>query len=154
MSKGTVLIGIILLGIVALAVINVTQHVQNGNELDYYLLEETTEAAMIDAVDLAYYQNTGGIIRMDREKFCESFLRRFAENINSARDYDIKIFDLNETPPKVSIQIDAGTVATFTALRGEDAGVTQSARITNKIDAILETKYIEDRLLGEVTSDN
>lgn len=145
MSKAMALIGIIILGILSLWIINITQHVQNGNELDYYLLEETTEAAMIDAVDLAYYKYSGGIIRMDREKFVESFLRRFAESINDSRDYDIKIFDLNEMPPKVSIQIDAGTVATFQG---------QAARITNKIDAILETKYNEDRLLGAVNYDD
>ena len=33
-----------------------TQQFQQGNELDYYLLEETTEAAMLDAVDIAYYR--------------------------------------------------------------------------------------------------
>ena len=141
MSKGITLVGIIILGIFALAVINLTQHVQNGNELDYYLLEETTEAAMIDAVDLAYYRYSGGIIRMDREKFVESFLRRFAANINTSRTYDIKIFDVNETPPKFSIQIYSGTIATFNA---------EQARITNKIDAILETKYNEKRLLRDV----
>jgi len=145
MSKAMALIGIIILGVLALFVINITQHVQNGNELDYYLLEETTEAAMIDAVDLAYYRYSGGIIRMDREKFLESFIRRFAENINSSRDYKVKIIDLNETPPKVSIQIDAGTVATFDS---------QQAMIRNKIDAILETKYVEDRLLGDVNYDD
>jgi len=145
MSKAMALIGIIILGVLALFVINITQHVQNGNELDYYLLEETTEAAMIDAVDLSYYRYSGGIIRMDREKFVESFVRRFAENINSSRDYKVKIIDLNETPPKVSIQIDAGTVATFDS---------QKAMIRNKIDAILETKYVEDRLLGDVNYDD
>ena len=120
------------------------------NILDYYLLEETTEAAMIDSVDLAYYQSSGGAVRIDREKFVESFLRRFAASINANRTYDIKIFDLNEMPPKVSIQIDAGTIATFRAQGDENAS---RAVITNKIDAILETKYEEDRLLGEVVSD-
>ena len=56
MSKAMVLIGITILVIFALGIINVTQHVQNGNELDYYLLEETTEAAMLDAIDMAYYR--------------------------------------------------------------------------------------------------
>lgn len=141
MNKALTIVGIIILGILALFVINITQQFQNGNELDYYLLEETTEASMIDAVDLAYYRSSGGTLRMDREKFVESFLRRFAEQINTSRNYRIRIIDLNEIPPKVSVQVDSSTIATFDA---------QTVGITNKIDAILETKYYEDRVLGEV----
>ena len=142
MSKGMVIVGIIILGILALFVINVTQQFQQGNELDYYLLEETTEAAMTDAVDLAYYRQSGGILRMDREKFVESFLRRFAENINASRDYHIRIIDLNEIPPKVSVEVNSNTIATF-----DD----KSASIQNRIDAILETKYNEKRVVGEIS---
>ncbi len=140
MSKGMALVGIIILGVLTLAVVNIVQNYQTGNELDYYLLEETTEAAMLDAVDSSYYR-VGGVIRMDREKFLESFVRRFAQNVNRDRNYKIRILDLNETPPKVSIQVGSSTVATFA---GEDFD------IVNKIDAILETKYEEDRLLKEV----
>lgn len=134
------IVAIIIIGIFTLAIINVTQNFQNGNELDYYLLEETTESAMIDAVDLSYYRNSG-LIRMDREKFLESFLRRFAQNVSASRNYKIKIIDLNETPPKVSVQVDSNTVATFDS---------QTAGISNKIDAIIETKYEEDRILKDV----
>lgn len=141
MNKAMTIVGIIILGVLTLAIINIVQHVQNSNELDYYLLEETTEAAMLDAVDLGYYRYSGGIIRMDREKFLESFMRRFAANVNASRNYRIRIIDLNETPPKVSIQVDSNTVATFAA---------ETAGLTNKIDAILETKYMEDRLVKEV----
>ena len=141
MSKGMAIVGIIILGVIALFVINITQQFQNGNELDYYLLEETTEAAMLDAVDIAYYRQSGGTLRMDREKFTESFLRRFAANINASRNYRIRIIDLNEIPPKVSVQVDSSTIATFNA---------ETVGITNKIDAILETKYAEDRLVREI----
>ena len=141
MSKGMTLVGIIILGVLTLAVVNIVQNYQTGNELDYYLLEETTEAAMLDAVDTSYYR-LSGILRMDREKFLESFVRRFAENVNRDRNYKIRILDLNETPPTVSVQVGSSTVATFA---GEDFD------IVNKIDAILETKYDEDRLLEEVT---
>lgn len=139
MSRGMAIVGIIILGVLTLAAVNIIQNYQSGNELDYYLLEETTEAAMLDAVDTGYYR-TSGIIRMDREKFLESFVRRFAESV-TINDYQIKIIDLNETPPKVSIQIGTSTVASF-------AG--ENFDIVNKIDAILETKYEEDRLLKEV----
>ena len=140
MSKGMALVGIIIIGVLTLFVVNIVQNYQTGNELDYYLLEETTEAAMIDAVDTSYYR-LNGVLRMDREKFVESFVRRFAENVNRDRNYKIRILDLNETPPKVSVQIGSNTVDTFA---GEDFD------IVNKIDAILETKYKEKRLLKEV----
>lgn len=140
MSKGMIITGIIIIGILTLGVVNIIQNYQSGSELDYYLLEETTEAAMIDAVDPSYYRLTG-IIRMDREKFLESFVRRFAENVNDDREYKVRVIDLNETPPKVSIQIGSSTVATF-------AG--DNFDIVHKIDAILETKYDENRLLKEV----
>ena len=143
MSRAMVLVGLIVLGIFALAIVNVVNNVQTGNELDYYLLEETTEAAMLDAVDMSYYRMTG-IVRMDREMFLESFTRRFAENVDVTRTYDIRVIDLNETPPKVSIQVDSNTVASF---RSDKAG------IRNKIDAILETKYVEDRALEEAVKD-
>lgn len=142
MSKGMTLVGIIILGVLTLAVVNIVNNYQTGNELDYYLLEETTEAAMIDAVDVGYYRSSGGILRMDREKFVESFVRRFAESVNRERNYKIRILDLNETPPKVSVQVGSNTVATFA---GEDFD------IVNKIDAILETKYNENRLVEQVT---
>ena len=141
MNKAMTIVGIIILGILALFVINITQQFQQGNELDYYLLEETTEAAMLDAVDLAYYRQSGGTIRMDREKFTESFLRRFASSINASRNYRIRIIDLNEIPPKVSVQVDSSTIATFDA---------ETIGITNKLDAILETKYDEKRLVRQI----
>lgn len=141
MSKGMTIVGLIILGVLTLAVVNIVQNYQTGSELDYYLLDETTEAAMIDAVDLGYYRSSGGVIRVDREKFLESFVRRFAENVNQDRNYKIRILDFNETPPKVSVQVGSSTVATFA---GEDFD------IVHKIDAILETKYEENRLLGEV----
>jgi len=140
MSKGMTIVGIIILGVLTLAVVNIVSNYQTGNELDYYLLEETTEAAMLDAVDVGYYRNSG-ILRMDREKFLESFVRRFAENVNAERNYKVRVIDLNETPPKVSVQVGSNTVATFA---GDDFD------IVNKVDAILETKYEEDRLLNEV----
>ncbi|MDD6224114.1 MAG: DUF5411 family protein [bacterium] len=141
MSKAMLVVGIFILGALALAMINVIEDMQAGNDLDYYLLEETTEAAMIDAIDIGYYRLSGGVLRIDREKFLESFIRRFAQSVNRDKDYDIQIIDLNETPPKVSIKVDSKTIASF---NGEQLG------IENKVDAILETKYEENRLLRQV----
>lgn len=141
MSRGMVIIGIIILGVVTLACVNLVQNYQSGNELDYYLLEETTEAAMLDAVDYGYYRTSGGIVRVDREKFLESFVRRFADSVEDNKTYNIKVIDFNETPPKVSIKVGTSTVA---SVAGEDFD------IVNQIDAILETKYDEKRELQEV----
>ena len=59
MSKGMIITGIIILGVLTLACVNLIQNYQSGNELDYYLLKETTEAAMIDGVDWGYYRTSG-----------------------------------------------------------------------------------------------
>ncbi len=141
MSKGILLTGIILLGVFTLGMVNIIQNYSSGNELDYYLLKDTTEAAMLDAVDYGFYQVSGGEIRMDKEKFVESFVRRFAENVNNDRNYDIRIYDINETPPKVSVKVGSSTSVVF-------AG--ESFQIKNQIDAILETKYEEDRRVQDI----
>ena len=141
MSKGMMITGIIILGVLTLACVNLIQNYQSGNELDYYLLKETTEAAMIDGVDWGYYRTSGGIIRVDREKFLESFVRRFADSVSASSTYRIKIIDLNETPPKASIQVGTTTVASFV---GEDFDIITT------IDGILETKYNEKRKIEEV----
>ncbi|HIT22438.1 MAG TPA: hypothetical protein IAB56_05710 [Candidatus Scybalousia intestinigallinarum] len=141
MSKGMTITGIIILGVLTLACVNLIQNYQSGNELDYYLLKETTEAAMIDGVDWGYYRTSGGIIRVDREKFLESFIRRFADSVSASSTYRIKIIDFNETPPKASIQVGTTTVASFV---GEDFDIITT------IDGILETKYNEKRKIEEV----
>ena len=56
MNKAMLTVGIIILSILALGAINLVQNYTTGNELDYYLLKETTEASMTDAVDQVYYR--------------------------------------------------------------------------------------------------
>lgn len=136
-----VMVGTIILGVLALAAINLINNYQSSNELDQSLLRDTVEAAMYDSVDLGYYRISGGIIRIDKEKFAENFTRRFAQSVPNGRYYNIRIYDINETPPKVTVLIGSSTVATFA---GEDFG------ITNAISGILETKYDENRLFGDI----
>ena len=123
---------IIGIGIVSISFIYFFQAMTNTDEHNYHLLKETTEAAMYDAFDLAAYR-VDRTIRIDREKFVENFVRRFAENASLARTYEIKIYDINEKPPKVSLQVSSI----------EQANVTQAMNfdIVNKLDAILETPY-------------
>ena len=134
MNKGMLGVGIIVMGLIALLLINIVSNYSSGGELDYYLLKETTEASIGDAMDLDFETNFG-IPRMDKERFVESFLRRFAENADTQRNYDIKFIDLNEVPPKVSVKIDSNTV-----LQADGENVA----ITTQVDQIVESTISED----------
>lgn len=127
---------ILLLGIVSIFLIYFFQNVTNTSEHNYELLKETTEAAMYDSLDLAAYR-TNGTIKIDTERFVESFIRRFAQNASLSHTYHIDIYDVNEVPPKVSLKLRTGGSETSTTLTGEKI----QFNINNQIDAILETKY-------------
>ena len=129
-------VAVVVIGIVAIFFLYFFQSVTNTDEHNYHLLKEATEAAMFDALDLASYRKDG-TIRIDREKFVENFLRRFAESATLSKTYKIEIFDVNETPPKVSLRVSSSE---STSLTGEVMEFT----ISNKIDAILETPYKEE----------
>lgn len=137
MSKAYLTVGIIILSILAIGAINLIQNYSSGNELDYYLLKETTEAAMSDSVDASYFSERG-VLRIDKEKFVESFVLRFGANVNDSRAYDIKFYDINEVPPKVTVQVDSLNNSFVL----EDANV----RITTRLNAILETNNKSDPL--------
>ena len=143
MNKGMLTVGIILLSLMALLLINVISNYSTGGELDYYLVKETTEAAMEDAVDLEYYR-LNSLIRIDKEKFIESFLRRFADSVDSTRSYTISFYDINEVPPKVSVKVDSHTVLSFSG---------EAANISTSLDAILEADYTEDPLTEKALKD-
>ena len=95
---------IITLGITSIAFIYFFQNVTSQDEQNYALLKEVTEAAMYDAVDLGEYRATGNV-RINREKFVENFLRRFAESVTLGNTYVVEIYDVNEIPPKVSLKV-------------------------------------------------
>ena len=124
---------VVMLGMTAISFIYFFQSVSNTDEQNYLLLKEITEAAMYDAVDLAAYRATGSV-RIDREKFVENFLRRFAESVTLGNTYIIKIYDVNETPPKVSLQV-------TTTLQTNVTNEIMDFDITNRLDAIMETPY-------------
>lgn len=141
MSKAMLVVGIILLAIITFGIVNIVQNYQTGNELDYYLLKETTEAAMTDAVDVGYYR-LSGLLRIDKEKFVESFVRRFSQNVSNSRTYDIGFYDINETPPKVSVLVKSETAASIDG---------DSLTLTNKIDSILESNYYDNKFITTMT---
>ncbi len=143
MNKGMLTVGIILLSLMALLLINVISNYSTGGELDYYLVKETTEGAMEDAVDLEYYR-LNSLIRIDKDKFVESFLRRFADNVDNTRSYYVSFYDINEVPPKVSVKVDSLTVLSFSG---------EAADISTNIDAIIESDYTEDPLTASALAD-
>ena len=70
-----------------------------------------------------------GEYKIDKKIFAESLVRRFAEVVNSNKDYEIIIQDVIEYPPKVSV-----------AIVSTDNASEDGYNIVNKIDAIMETQ--------------
>ncbi len=132
MNKAMLTVGIILLAVMSLLLINVLNNYETGGELDYYLLKETTEAAMQDAIDVEYYRQNS-LIRMDKEKFVENFVKRFANSVDSTRSYNLKFYDINEVPPKVSVKVDSKTVL---AVDGSQADISTT------YSALIESNYM------------
>ncbi len=121
---------IILLGIFVIVILMLISNVTTTNTQDYYLIKEVTEASMVDAVDLGYYRTTGEL-KINSDKFVESFIRRFAENVE-LNTYQVDFYGIYESPPKVSVK-----VTTKSATYGVAMDAT-SFDITNRVDAILE----------------
>ncbi len=124
---------IVSLGVVAIIFVYVFQSLTNTTEHNYNVLKEATESAMVDAVDLPAYRKTG-VIRIDREKFVENFVRRYSESASLGRTYTIKIYDVVETPPKVTLQVS-------TTERGDSGSEIVEFDVIDRLSAILETPY-------------
>lgn len=125
-------VGMVMFGLVGFAIIFLFVQLTVNSDEEYYLLKEVTEAAMYDSIDFAYYRKTGEL-KIIKEKFTESFVRRFSESTNiNADDYNIRIYNIVESPPKVSVEI--------TSNLGEKTffNSTDSYSVINDLDAILE----------------
>ncbi len=132
---------VVMLGITSIILIALFQSITNSDEHNSQLLKEVTEAAMWDAVDYGYYRDNGSY-KINKEKFVENFIRRFAQSSQGrTKEYKIDFLDVNELPPKVSIKVtttvESGTV--FSLLGGNTNEVNFT--LNNTIDAILETPY-------------
>ena len=122
---------LVLLGIFVVVIMMLIQNLTTSNTQDYYLVKEITEAALIDAVDYSYYR-TYGEIKINKEKFYESFLRRFSENASTATIYTVSFYGVYEAPPKVSVEIKSRS-NTFNVM-----GDADSFDMVERIDAIIE----------------
>ena len=126
-SAGMVMFGLVGMGIIVLFI----QLTVNSDE-EYYLLKEVTEASMMDSIDITYYRNTGNI-KIIKEKFAESFFRRFAQSTNNnANSYQIKISNIVESPPKVSVEI-TSELGKSTIFKSRD-----DYNVYSDLDAIIE----------------
>ena len=121
---------LIALGVFVIVVMMLISNVSATNTQDYYVLKEISEAAMVDAVDYGYYRESGEL-RMNREKFVENFLRRFAENV-SLSTYQVDFYGLYGSPPKASVQV---TTKSNTYQLNSGA---ETFDIVNRVDAMLE----------------
>lgn len=125
-------VGLIVFGLIGLAIIILFQNITTNNENGYYLLKEVTEASMIDAINMDYYRETGEL-KITKEKFVESFTRRFAEStVFASSEYTINYFDIMEEPPKVTVSINTG-IGEYTIYQD-----TSDYHVANTLSAILE----------------
>ena len=126
---------LIVLGVFIIVVLLLVQSITSSNTQDYYLLKSITEASMLDAVDYAYYREYQEV-KINKEKFYESFLRRFAEETGISTTYTITFSGVYEAPPKVSVSVTSKSDS-FTI-----NGNAEEFDIINKLDAILETNKV------------
>lgn len=126
---------LVLLGIIIVVIMLLVQNITTSSTQDYYLLKEITEASLIDAVDYSYYRSYGEI-KINKEKFYESFIRRFAETASLSTTYTVNFYGVYEAPPKASVEIKSKSNS-FTVV-----GDTTSVDMVDRIDAILEGNQI------------
>lgn len=122
---------LILLGVFVVVIMMLIQNVTSQNTEDYYTIKQISEAAMVDAVDYAYYREYGEL-RINKEKFIESFLRRIVEVASLTSEYTINFTGVYEAPPKVSIEIISKTNSY------NIANNSTQFDMVNRVDAILE----------------
>ena len=128
---------IILLGTVIVVIMMLVQNLTTSSTQDYFLVKEITEASMIDAVDYSYYRKYGEI-KINKEKFFESFFRRFAETASLNTTYTVSFYGVYEAPPKASVEIKSKS-NTFTVL-----GDATTIDMVERIDSVLEGNVIDE----------
>jgi hypothetical protein len=125
---------IVILGLFVTTVMIIVQNTTTTDEENTYAIKEIMEAAMVEAVDYGVYRKYGDL-RIIKEKFVESFIRRFSETVKGTKTYTIEFYELYEDPPKASVKISTST--------GEYQVNTSAADfdIVTILSGVLETKY-------------
>ena len=130
-------VGLIIFGMFGILIIMLFSEITVSNEQDYFNLKDVTEAAMIDAIDVAYYRLTGEI-KISEEKFVENFTRRFTEvSTFGTGNFAIEFYQISEYPAKVSVRIVDKTNSYNIYTYASDLDAT-SATIVNQITGILD----------------
>lgn len=135
------IIGVMILCLFSMFILFFFEEVTISNEQDYYLLKEMTEAAMIDAVDIAYYRDTGEI-KIIKEKFVENFTRRFVQNAK-VNGYILAFYDIMEEPPKVTVKVVNSTEEynIYTNMPGSNSSIDSTKiNVVNENTGILSTE--------------
>ena len=134
-------VGMIVFGLIGFVIVALFVQLTVNSDEEYYLLKEVTESSMIESIDYAYFRKTGKL-KIVKEKFAESFFRRFAQSVNKNADsYDVKLYNIVESPPKVSIEIvnDLGCRKFFwSSDSAVDAKTVDEYSVLTELDAILE----------------
>ena len=122
---------IMVLGVFVVVIMLLIQNVTSNNTENTYTVDQISEASMIDAIDYAYYRQYGEL-KINREKFIESFMRRFADNASLTTDYTLVFAGIYETPPKVGVEITSKTEKYVIAYD------ETSFDLASRVEAILE----------------
>lgn len=122
---------LILFGVFVVIIMLLIRNVTSNNTEDYYTIKQISDSAMIDAIDFAYYREFGEL-KINKEKYMESFLRRFADTVSGASGYKILFTGIYEAPPKTSVEV---TSKTEKFLIGSDS---TELDMVNRINTILE----------------
>ncbi len=122
---------LILLGVFIVAIMLLIRNVTANSSEDYYVLKQVCDSAMIDAIDYAYYRDYGEV-KINKEKFMENFLRRFAESVSATSNYKVLFTAIYEAPPKVSVEVTSKTDKYVISSESTDVDIAQ------RIDSILE----------------
>lgn len=135
--------GLVAAGLVGIVIIILFQNITVNNEEDYYLLKEISQAAMIDAIDLAHFRDYGRV-KIIQEKYVESFTRRFAEaaNVTNTSNYLLGFYNIMEYPPKASVSI--GTNLGEYTVFGNHL-TPHEYSISNSLDSIIEVDEIDNK---------
>lgn len=128
---------IVLLGVFIVVIMLLIQNVTSTSTETDYNVKQIAEASMVDAVDYGYYREYGEI-KINKEKFYESFFRRFAETTSLNTTYTVSFYGVYEAPPKASVEIKSKS-NTFTVL-----GDATTVDMVERIDSILEGNVIDE----------
>lgn len=122
---------LVALGVFVVIIMLLIGNVTSNNTEDHYSVNQISEAAMVAAVDYAYYRDYGEL-KINKEKYMEVFLRMFVDSIEKPSDYKIVFTGMYEAPPKVSVEVISDTD------KYSVANDTTSFDMANRVDAILE----------------